>query len=54
MFILYAVLIGLVIGLVLGGRPLALAEISFRWWPLIVLGVVGQLILFSVEVSRGG
>jgi uncharacterized protein DUF5317 len=51
MFILYAVLIGLVVGLVLGGRPLALAEITFRWWPLIVIGFVGQLALFSVQVS---
>ena len=51
MFILYAVLIGLVVGVVVGGRPLALAELTIRWWPLIVVGFVGQLILFSVQVS---
>jgi hypothetical protein len=51
MFILYAVLIGLAVGLLLGGRPLALAEITFRWWPLIVIGFVGQVALFSVQVT---
>ena len=51
MFILYAILIGLVVGLVLGGRPLALAEIRVRWWPLIVLGFLAQVVLFSEGVS---
>jgi hypothetical protein len=51
MFILYAVLIGLVVGLLVGGRPLALAELRIRWWPLIFGGLVGQVILFSPQVS---
>ena len=52
MFILYAIVIGLVVGLLLGGRPLALAEIRLRWWPLIVVGFAAQVILFSDDVSR--
>ena len=51
MFILYAVLIGLAIGLALGGRPLALGDIRIRWWPLILIGFLSQVALFSVQVS---
>ena len=51
MFILYAVLIGLGVGVLVGGRPLALAELTIRWWPLIVIGFAGQVVLFSVQVS---
>lgn len=51
MFILYAVLIGLVVGLLLGGRPMAIADIRIRWWPLIVAGFAAQLILFSDQVA---
>ncbi len=51
MFILYAVLIGLAIGVLAGGRPLALGDIRFRWGGLIVVGFVAQVILFSPEVS---
>jgi uncharacterized protein DUF5317 len=50
-FILYAVLIGLVAGWLVGGRPLALAEIRFRWAPLIVLGFVAQVVLFTDQVA---
>jgi hypothetical protein len=52
MFILYAIVIGLVVGLALGGRPMALAEIRLRWWPLIALGFATQIVLFSEQVSR--
>jgi len=51
MFILYAVVIGLVIGVALGGRPLALGDIRFRWAPLVVVGFLGQVLLFSDAVS---
>jgi hypothetical protein len=50
-FILYAVVIGLAIGVLLGGRPLALGEIRIRWWPLILVGFVTQVALFSDQVS---
>ncbi len=52
MFILYAVLIGLVVGIVLGGRVLALGAISFRWAPLILVGFLAQVVLFSDAVAQ--
>jgi hypothetical protein len=51
MFILYAVVIGLAIGLALGGRPLAIGDIRIRWWPLILIGFLVQVALFSDQVS---
>jgi len=52
MFIVYAVVVGLVLGLLLGGRPAGLAEIRFRWPWLILGGLLVQLALFSEPVSR--
>jgi hypothetical protein len=46
-FILYAVLIGLVLGFVLGGRLSGLATIDFRWPWLAIGGFLVQLVLFS-------
>jgi hypothetical protein len=46
-FILYAVVAGLVIGLLTGGSAMRLGELRFRWAPLIVLGMAVQLALFS-------
>ena len=51
MFILYAVLIGLVIGLVAGGRPAGLADLHLRWSGVILAGLVIQVALFSEPVS---
>jgi hypothetical protein len=51
-FILYAIALGLVVGLVIGGRPMALAGIRFRWAPLIVLGFLAQVVLFSDPVAE--
>jgi hypothetical protein len=50
-FILYAVLIGLAIGVLAGGRPLALGDIRFRWGGLIVIGFLSQILLFSPAVA---
>jgi Family of unknown function (DUF5317) len=50
-FILYAVLAGLVIGLVTGGSPARLGDLHFRWAPLIALGMAGQLLLFSTPLG---
>lgn len=47
MFILYAIVIGLVLGLVLRGRWQALAMIRIRWAPLILVGFLTQIVLFS-------
>ncbi len=51
MFILYAVLIGPLAGLVLGGRPAALGALKFRWGWLAVAGFAIQLVLFSAPVT---
>jgi hypothetical protein len=51
LFILYAVLIGFVLGLLTGGRPAGLAEVHLRWSWVIVTGLVVQVLLFSDPVS---
>jgi len=51
-FILYAIIAGLVMGAVLGGRFLALGSIPFRWTPLIFVGFAAQLVLFSDVVAE--
>ena len=51
MFILYAVVAGLLIGVLTGGSPSRLGDLHFRWAPLIALGMVGQLLLFSTGVG---
>jgi hypothetical protein len=52
-FILYAVLIGLVLGFVLGGRLSGLATIDFHWPWLAIGGFLVQLVLFSDAVRQG-
>ena len=51
MFILYAVVAGLVLGLVTGGSLARLGDLRFRWSALILLGMVGQLLLFSTSLG---
>jgi uncharacterized protein DUF5317 len=51
-FILYAVVAGLVLGLLFHGWPGRLGEMRFRWAPLIVLGTLVQLALFSPTVTE--
>ena len=51
MFILYAVVAGLIIGLLTGGSLSRLGDLRFRWAPLILLGMVGQLLLFSTSLG---
>jgi hypothetical protein len=50
-FILYAVLIGLVLGLLLRGRVSGLAEIRFRWSGLVVAALLIQVVLFAEPVA---
>jgi len=50
-FILYAVVAGLLIGLMTGGSPSRLGDLHFRWAPLIALGMLGQLLLFSTSLG---
>lgn len=51
MFILYALPIGLVAGLLLGGRIAGLSELSFRWAWVMVAGLFVQVVLFSDQVT---
>jgi hypothetical protein len=50
-FILYAVVAGLVIGLATGGSLSRLGDLRFRWAPLIALGMLGQVLLFSTPLG---
>ena len=51
MFILYALVVGFVAGLLLGGRPAGLAALQFRWPWLIIGGLLVQVVLFSDQVA---
>lgn len=51
MFMLYAVLIGLVAGLLVRGSLARLATLEFRWGRLAVLGLLLQVVLFADPVS---
>lgn len=52
MFILYAVLIGLVAGLVTGGSAARLGDLRLSWAPLIVLAMIVQMLLFSSPLGN--
>ena len=51
MFILYAIPIGLAIGLLSGGRLERLGELRFRWAWLAIAGLVAQIVLFAEPVA---
>ena len=51
MFILYALPIGIALGLLLGGSIDGLSELRLRWAPLAVLGLIVQVALFWEPVS---
>jgi hypothetical protein len=50
-FILYALVIGVTLGLVLGGRPGALGDLRFRWSGVMLAGLLVQVVLFSDAVA---
>jgi Family of unknown function (DUF5317) len=50
-FILYALVIGLAVGLLLGGRPSGLGELQFRWAWVFLAGILIQVALFSDPVT---
>lgn len=52
MFILYAIPVGLLLGLVRGGRLGSLADLRFEWGWLVMAGLVAQVALFSEPVGR--
>jgi hypothetical protein len=51
MFILYALVIGLTIGVVSGGRLAGLATLQFRWPWVMLGGLFVQIVLFSDQVT---
>jgi Family of unknown function (DUF5317) len=52
MFILYAVVAGLLAGLLVGGRVSGIARIRFHWGWLIFVGFGAQVVLFSPPVTE--
>jgi hypothetical protein len=46
-FILYAIILGIVLGYIAGGRLEGLAGMRFRWAPVAVAGLVVQLLVFG-------
>jgi len=52
MFILYAVVVGFLVGLAAGGRPAGLASLHFRFGWLVLGGFAAQVLLFSAPVSE--
>jgi hypothetical protein len=52
-FILYSLIVGLALGFAFGGRPAGLARLRFRWSPLMLAGLLVQIVLFSEPVSAG-
>jgi hypothetical protein len=46
-FILYAIVAGLIIGVATGGSPARLGDLRFRWAPVVALGLLVQVALFS-------
>jgi hypothetical protein len=52
LFILYAILVGLVIGVLAGGRPGRIGSLSIRWPWAIAGGLAAQVVLFSDPVTR--
>jgi hypothetical protein len=51
MLLLYAVLIGLVAGLISGGKFAALGSTHIRLWPVALIGLFAQLLLFSSPLA---
>lgn len=51
MFILYAIPLGILLGLVWGGRLGNLAELRFEWGWLAIAGLAAQVLLFSEPIG---
>lgn len=47
MFILYALVLGIALGYLVGGRLEGLANIGFRWLPVMLAGLAVQIALFG-------
>ena len=51
MFMLYAILVGLALGLLARGRPERLAQLRVRWAPAAIVGLAVQVVLFAAPVA---
>jgi hypothetical protein len=51
MLLLYAVILGLFAGLLTGGKIAALGSAHIRLWPVALIGLFAQLLLFSSPVA---
>lgn len=51
MFILYALVIGIGVGLLAGGQVSGIGEIRFRWAGLAAIGLLVQVVLFAGPVA---
>lgn len=51
MFMLYALVIGALVGRLGGGRLERLGSVRFRWAPLALAGLLGQIVLFSTPLG---
>jgi len=52
MFMLYALVIGIVVGRLLGGRIERIAALDFHWVPLALAGLAVQVALFSSPLTE--
>lgn len=50
---LVAVIVGLAAGILRGGKPANIATWRLYWWPLLVIGLVGQLAVQFVSLPGG-
>jgi Family of unknown function (DUF5317) len=51
-FVLYALVIGVALGIALGGRPAGLGSLRFRWSGVMLAGLLVQVVLFSDTVAE--
>jgi hypothetical protein len=51
MVLLYGIPLGIVAGFLVGGRLSGLADLSLRWAPLAVIGLLAQVVLFLPSVT---
>lgn len=51
MLLLYAVILGLIAGLLTGGKLAALGSAHIRLWPVALIGLFAQLLLFSSPLA---
>src|SRR5262245_17866546 len=51
MLLIYAVIIGVTVGLATGGKLAGLGQVRFRLWPVALAGLAFQALLFSSPLA---